>query len=247
MKRNKVTTRIVAVLVFSAGLLAGILLICASVWGDLEAAMFDTTLMVHRKASLALHCPVLMATTETGTVSASFRNPLDRPVEFKVRTHVSKGFVTLMREIDTELALAPGETKKVAWPVNAEDAAYGHVVLVKTLLFGKYPLPARLGSCGILVLDVPYLSGNQLLAASMGLSVLGLAGGTGLWISAGRPLREERLQGARAMGTLAGVVFIGVIASLLGWWVLGAITLVVIILMIGAMLGLALNRSTTLR
>lgn len=245
MKRKQAITRVVAALVFSVGLLSGVLLIGASVWGDVEAAMFDTTLMIHRKRSLALHCPVFMATTETGTVSASFGNPLDRPVEFKIRTHVSEGFVTLMREIDTELDLAPGETKKVAWPVNAEDAAYGHVVLVKTLLFGQYPLPARLGSCGILVLDLPCLSGNQLLAVMIGLSLLGLAGGTGLWISASRPLRDERLQGARAMGTLAGTVLAGEMASLLGWWVLGAFTLVAIILTIGAILGWALNRPAT--
>jgi hypothetical protein len=238
--KNKIT-RTLGVLIFSVGVLLGMALSGIVVWGDFEASLFNVS-MAGSAPLKTLRCPVMITATEVGTVTAAFTNPFDRSVEFTIRTHISQGYVTLMREINSKLSLAPGETQALEWTVTSDDAAYGRLVLVRVRLAAKYPHPSRHGSCGILVVNLPYFTGNQIFALALAASLLSMVAGAGLWVVANRPLRGLGLDVTRAMGALAGCVLVGTIVGLLGWWVLGVLILVITVLLAGAIIGYFVSR-----
>lgn len=224
--------RLLGAILFSLGFVIGLAIFAGAVWADFEAAMFDTSM--RGDASLrSLRCPVLITENETGLVSASFHNPLDRPAQFYVRSRISEGFVTLMRESKELLPVAPGATGRLEWSVTAEDAAYGSVVLVSVMLMAYYPLPSRDGSCGVLVVDVPFLSGAQLLVLGVASSFVLMALGGALWLVGSRTLdKESRLSLGRGMGALAGSVLVGMLVGFLGSWLVGIGVVVVTLLLI---------------
>lgn len=241
MNSKKQTVRILSVLVFSVGALLGLALFGIVVWEDLEAAMFDPT--IKQDAPLAtLRCPVMMTRAETGTVTATFTNPLDRPIELYTRAHISEGYVTLMREINTQLSLEPGETKPLQWTVTPDDAAFGRLILVKVTVKRKYPLPSRQGTCGIMVVGLPYFTGNQVFAFALAASLLSMAAGAGLWVNANRPLSGLGREVPIAMGALAGCVLVGMIIGLRGSWVFSGIIFAMTVLLIGAIIGYFVNK-----
>jgi len=236
--------RILGVFLFSLGVLLALALSVAAIWGDLEAHWFDASLSRLRDASLTtLRCPVVMTTGESSTITAAFTNPLDWPALLTVRTHVSN-YLELMREENARFNLDPGETEKLAWKVTADDVVYGRFIFVQVLQFRKYPLPARLGSCGVLVLDLPLFTGGQWVALATAGSLLGMAAGLGLWIVANRPLRGLERDATWAMGVLAAITLAGLVVDLRGWWMAGVLLLVVTILLVGAITAHFANRSS---
>jgi len=238
--KNK-NMRILGVLVFSVGVLIGMALFGIVVWEDFEAAMFDPS--IKRDATLTtLRCPVMMTKTETGKVTATFTNSLERPIELYTRAHITEGYVTLMREVNTKLPLDPGETKPLQWTVTSDDAAFGRLILVKVTVNRKYPLPSRQGTCGILVVGLPYFTGTQIFAFAFAASLLSMAGGAGLWVVANRPLKDLGLDVIVAMGALAGSVLAGTIVGLRGSWMFGGLIFVFTVLLIGAIIGYFVNR-----
>jgi multisubunit Na+/H+ antiporter MnhG subunit len=236
--------RIPSVLVLSVGVLLGMALTAIAAWGDFEAVRFDPDLSLLRDASLTtFRCPMIMTTRESGTISATVRNPLERPVTLTVRTDVSN-YITLKRENTVRLPLTPGERQRLEWTVTPDDVVYGDLIFVKTLQFRQYPIPGRLGSCGIVVVDIPYLTGGLLVALVFAGSVLSMLGGIGLWLAGQRPLTRRRRQSANTMGALTGSVVAGMIFSLLGVWMLAVIVLALNILLIGAIIGHLMNNSS---
>lgn len=167
----------------------------------------------------------------------------EKPVTFTIRAHISQGYVTLMREENSKLPLAPGEAQTLEWTVTPDDAAYGRLILIRAHVAAKYPLPSRDASCGILVIDLPYFSGSQLAAFTLAVSVLGMAIGAGLWVVANRPLRGPAREVTRAMGVLAGSILIGLVLGLLGQWLLGVLLLMISLLLIVAIAGYLVNRT----
>jgi hypothetical protein len=234
--------RALGVLIFAVGVLSGMALLGIAVWGDLEASLFDAS--TRADASLTtLRCPVMMTAQEIGRVSATFENPLERPVTFTIRAHISQGHVTLMREINSKLPLEPGETQTLEWTVTPDDAAYGRLVLIRVRVSAKYPLPSRDASCGILVVDLPYFTGNQITAFALAAIVLSMVVGAGLWVVANRPLRGLAHEVTRAMGVLATSILVGLVLGLLGQWLLGTLLLVITVLLIAAIVGYLVNRT----
>ena len=242
-KLGNATVRALAVILVSVGVLLALALSAIAITGDAEATLFNAGLAHFRDEALPnLRCPVLITETESGIVSATFENTLERPVEFKVRTHISQ-YIPMWREIDSDLPVEAGAAERLEWTVTSDDAVQGNYILVKVLRFRKYPLPALLGSCGILVVNLPFLTGNQITALAVAASLLGLVGGVGLWVVAHRPLMGSALEAARAMGVLAGIVVVGMIASLLGAWMLGALLVAANLLLIGAIVGHFANKA----
>ncbi len=229
--------RTLGVIIFSVGALFGIALFGGAVWGDLEAVLFNTS-MSGEATLKTLRCPVMITPKEPGTVSAAVKNSLDRSTEFMIRTHISHGYVTLMREMTAKLPLDPGESERLEWTVTPEDAAYGNtLILVRVYLFGRYPLPSRRGSCGILVINTPHFTGSQVFAFILVASLLGMAIGMGLWVVGNRPLSGLGLNVAHAMIGLAGTVLVGMIVGFIGWWIIGVIIFVITVILIGAIFG----------
>ena len=231
------------VLIFSVGVVLGIALFSIVLWGDFEAARFDAAYRFDEPLK-TLRCPVIMTAIDIGSVAASFTNSLDRPVEFRIRTHISQGSATLMREENSILPLDPGKTQEISWTVTPDDAAFGRLILARVRLFGKYPLPSRDGSCGILFVNMSNLTGNQIFVLILAATLSCMAIGAGLWVIGNKPLSGLRLTVIQAMGALAGCVVVGTIVGLLGYWLLGGIILVVTVLLIGTTIAYFITRTS---
>jgi hypothetical protein len=92
------------------------------------------------------------------------------------------------------------------------------------------------------VVDAPYLSGNQAFVLGLLISLLSVAVGFYLWFRASKPLHERGQQMARAMCVLAGIILVGTVLGLLGWWVLGLIFFAITVLGIGVAIGYLASR-----
>lgn len=232
------TLDVVGRILFAFGILLGVVFWGSAVWVDIEAFLFDSSLDADA-ALTSLRCPVLITAAEVGEIRATVSNSLDWAIQPKLTFHVTDGFVSLMREESEHLPLAPGEKRELSWQVTVEDAAWDYFILARVFLPRAYPLPSRTSSCGIVALDIGFLTGGQL--AAMVILVSGVLMGLGLylWSVAHKPLEGRRLQEARARGALIALVVLGVVFGMLGFWLPGLVCLVVLVLLIVVMLARA--------
>ena len=237
MARDRVW-HVVGIILFTLGMVLGVAFFGSAVWADIEAFLFDSALGAD--ASLpSLRCPVLITRDEIGEVSATFSNPLDRPVRSRVYIRVTDGFITLMREETTFLRLEPGETQRLAWPITSSDAAWGYFILARVYFQRSYPLPSRTATCGVLTLNAPFLTGAQLVWLTVVFTLGSLGLGFYLWYKAYMPLEGRRLQEAYGRAFMMGLVVVGMGLGMLGWWLPGLICLIVLVLLVVLMLARA--------
>ncbi len=232
--KEKGRIRTLSLIVFSIGVVLGSLMIGVAVWGDLEATLFNPG--IQEEARLGrLRCPVILTTAqETGTIGARIRNTLDHTTSFFSRARISEGYLTLMREETAQVSLAPGESARLEWQVRAEDAAFDRIIFFRLTVMGGYPLPTRQGTCGIVLLDLPVLTGGQVYALGVVLSLAGTIGGCAIWITQYSQRMDLEVQVTRIMILLTVALISGIIVSFLGWWAIGLLALVVMLLSIGA-------------
>lgn len=242
MKENQ-SIHSLSIIIFAIGALLGIALIAITVWADFEAILFDPSIQQDTRLR-SLRCPVMITSQETGIISARVKNSRDRPTDLFIRAHISHGYVTLMREVNSQLSLEAGESERVTWEINQDDAAFGSLVLFKVTVKGGYPLPTRQGTCGVLVVDAPFLSGGQIYGLGLALSLIGLIAGIALWIAHHPHMSDLQVQIIRAMGFLAVSIVAGIGVSFIGWWVLGALFLVMILLAVGVIIGYFMNATS---
>ena len=220
---------------YALGVLLGLWLFGLTVWSDFEASLYDAVIRGDENLE-ALECPVLIAPWETGTITATLTNPLDRDIDPRVRAHITAGFVTLMEEEVVTVELAPGETANLGWQVTAEDAAFGGLlILTRVYMFRNHGLPSRDASCGILVLDALELSGRQIYNLSFVGSILLMLIGLVAWSAASWPLTGEAQFFGVAMLLQALIVAAGLIVSMQGWILAGIFLLILAVLLIAAL------------
>ena len=240
---NNRFARVLSVVLFSIGALLGVVLVGITVWADFEAILFDPGIREDTRLR-SLRCPVMITSEETGVIRARVKNTLDRPTDLFIRAHISHGYVTLMREVNSKLTLEAGEAEEVTWEINQDDAAFGSLVLFKVTVKGGYPLPTRQGTCGVLVIDAPYLKGGQIFGLALALSLIGMITGGVLWVIHNPDMLGLEVQLTRAMGFLSVTIVMGLLVSLVGWWLLGALFLVTILLAIGVIIGYFVNATS---
>jgi len=197
-------------------------LIGASIYADFESTLFDATTVVDSSIR-PISCPILLSSTEMGKVSAIIRNTDDRPRELVVRTHITRGHLILLREEQEIVALDPSASQRLSWEVTAEDAAYGHLILAKVIVLGDDPSPSHIGSCGIIVLNLPgNLLGWQLFGSLYLISIICIVSGMRIWWTSGRPYASRSLEATRSILGLGGIILLGLIFIVFGLWELGA-------------------------
>jgi hypothetical protein len=228
---KKTIFNILSIILFVAGAVVGLGLLGITVWGDLEAFLFDVSIQAEENIE-GFKCPVMITTVERSKVSAVFTNPHTREVKRNIRMHISWGYATLLREINNELPLEPGETQELSWDIQPEDAAFGNMILVRAYALRANPLPSQGATCGILVIDLPNFTGMQIFTFASIASGVFMLVGAGVYTLNNRPLFENPKKIARGMFFIFGILAVGLLIGFLGSWLLGALLLVVAVLMI---------------
>ena len=136
------SARITAALIYAVGVLLGLVFLALTVWSDLEATLFESWLRADKPIS-TLSCPVMITRDEVGVVSITVDNSLDREITVLVRTHISDGFLTLIREIDTRPTIPAGEAETLTYEIEADNAVWGLFVLNRVYVASTYPVPSR--------------------------------------------------------------------------------------------------------
>ncbi len=200
------------------------------IWADLEASLFNPAILADDSLN-GLRCPLFMTTGETRQVSASVKNDRDRPLTVTLRAHFTAGAVTLIQEFDSRQTLEAGEARWVSWPIFSEDAAFDRLVLARVFTLRAFGEPPRQGSCGVVVVDWPFMPG-WLVSVLLLSASFGAMGGGAFWAYRQRSPHGFTRRTAVSLLSLAAVVAFGVIAGVMGWWLIGTGLLVMMFLLL---------------
>ncbi len=215
------------------GNLVGILLTAGMVWADFEATLFLFGLDGDKSVK-RLICPVLMTTNETREINLTLKNPGNEKNSPFVEATISEGYLTLVRNIKQEVQLGPREKKTITWEIFPEDAAYQRIILFNVYVRQSYPHPSLDGKCGVLVVNVPYLKGKQVMAIALGLTFVMILGGNGIlqYQYRNAALGPRRQYMSKAMYVMSILITLGMLVSFVGYWLGGLIFLVILLIMI---------------
>lgn len=225
------TNSVFPILSYVIGVALGLFLVLVGTWADMEAASYGFPRLAEAGLD-GLNCPILMTRTDATTITLTVRNPTDDRLSPSIRTLISTA--GLPEEFVENLVLAPGESKKLAWQVDAENIDLGNFIFAKVLRYSAYPVKSRETTCGIFVLDVPG-SGKVILATLAVLSFLGM--GWGLYALS--RLKDPSLmvmKHSRAMLFLTITLAVGFAFNLFSMWMPALLTLTVVVLMLVVLL-----------
>lgn len=223
-----------AAILYFSGFLVVLSLAILGVWPDLEASLFDTSIVTEESLD-NLYCPIALAADEVGTIRVRFENPLDRPMQFLVRARISEGSITMMRQYSTIVEMDVGESQEVVWDVTPADAAFGSFVMARVHAFRSFPFPSRQRSCGIGVLPISGVRGSHVVVVATVVGLLLLGSGAALWTRRESPLEGRRQDLARAYAVLTALLVVAMAAGYLGWWLPGLLALVGMVIMAASM------------
>lgn len=226
-----------AVFIYLAGLVVGILLAVLAIWADLEASFYFNPAVLDDPLK-TLRCPVLMTRSETAEVSARFTNQTDREISILVRTNISNP--GLFRSEEIRLPLAIGQTETLRYTLTEDDADMKNFVLVHMIQLPTYRTRGQEGVCGAMLVDFPWLTGTQLFFIGLVFSASAMGTGWYFWVKS--PRRREQIRGmGAALLFLAITILAAVLTSAFGSWGLAGPMLVVAILLIGVLLFMVLT------
>lgn len=223
--------RTLGILLFAAGILLGIVLTTTLTWAGLEADFYGFQFLPADHFD-GLSCPALMSTHETGNILVRVNNPSNKPVDPIIRVDLSARGVPDTKQV--QLTILPGETQLVEQPVTADNIDLGFFIFAKAYRYASYPLPEANATCGIIIIDLPFLNGQQLFNLWLAFSLILIPLGLWMWSTSLRPEGAGRM--IPVAKVLAVIVLGGLLVSLKGVWALGVLFLVLTLLMFTAML-----------
>jgi hypothetical protein len=238
--RNNASTkkriRILSATLFVIGVFLAITFYGIATWADFEASLFDTSIKADETLR-SVRCPVIVGINQVSAVRAKIHNTLDRKASFSVRTRVSDGMITLMREENQRFPLEPGESAALEVSVSPVDAVWNRVIMSRVMQNRSYPEPSKSGTCGILVFNFVGLSGNWIQLIWLGIAFVLILVGLYLWVQINQPMEGRPAEVFRAMTALSLVVLAGVVITFLGAWMLALFVFFGNFLLILAMTG----------
>lgn len=224
---NKRLLLIFGRVLFFFGACIGLTLAVIMIWNSVEAIhyYFDGA---NYAPFNGLQCPVMIAPAEKGAVTASFKNPTNKEINFLYRTEIS-GRVS-PRRVEGQVTVPPHQTKSIRLTVDARDIDLGFFIFLKMNILPNSLHGSRQSLCGIMVINLFGLTGRQIPAVALSLSFLGMAVGLAIGQRTGT---KEHQNTVRVMQALGVVVLLCLLAATLGWWLAGmAFVAITILLML---------------
>lgn len=226
---------------YALGLALGLLIAFFLAWADLETSLFDSGLTANKKMNMS--CPLAITSAETGLITAEIVNDSERTVQTLVQSSQTEGSVIMIRRGRQQLSFAPGQVHQLEWPVVASDAAWGRVVMFRVFMVASSPLPALDGYCGILLINFPFLTGNQVLALMLVLALASVVVGGRMWLVNAKHRVLDAEKNARLLVTIAVLVTINVALAIVGDWLIAGAMFIVNFLLGLVIIAYQINRS----
>jgi hypothetical protein len=233
----------VAIIVFSIGVITGMLLAGTTTVANMEAATyFGYNGYANTPSAGVLTCPNLLTAGEIGKVSLAVHNPSDREVNAFADVQISDGAL-LVRELSDSTQVPPGQSTTLEWTVSPDDVVYDHFIMVQADLMRSFDASNHVDSCGIFVVNLPWLTGRQMLMASLAVSVLCMLAGVAVFARWQLPAQTLVRRPYVAMTAITVSVSLAVLFGILGFWALGTLAWVVSVLLIVQVLSAFLQRA----
>ncbi|HSM24101.1 MAG TPA: hypothetical protein VK856_04500 [Anaerolineaceae bacterium] len=234
---------ITGMVLFGLGLAIGLFLWTGTVWADLEGYMFQPAPHADR-SEYFLQCPKLITTSDFGIISIGIENNDDKDVRKVVRGNKSLGFLIYIAADETTLELKPGESEVVHWYIYPEDAAWDRFVLFRVNIISSNAPALTTASCGVMVVNVPFLNSNQLLFGLLLLGFIFITSGIFLMNQYSKQVGDVENKTVRLFIILTGILIIGLILSMFGQWLIGGLLLVVMYLLLVVSITHYIQKST---
>lgn len=218
-------------LLFIAGVLVGLALSGAVAWGESEARVYSS---FNGDSNLAIKCPLILSPAETAAVSAEIVNLTGEDIKPVVTVEISHGKVP--REIKKTFSLRSLKSESIEWVVDASDVIFERVILVNVLQSRYSNNPSRSGSCGILVFSLFGLTGVQTFGLLLGVSLMLMLAGGGLWLYVRRPLDKFSGSLVQINTILLAVTILALLSTLARWWGLALFFDALILLVVGVII-----------
>jgi hypothetical protein len=209
------------VILFSAGILVGMLMFIFMNWAYFEAAFYFGPMATADKSLTSLRCPLLLTSAESGEVTMRLTNTTAKDLSISIQ--IEKSFYGAATLDKADYPVAAGATESINWAVTPDNLVFGHLVMARVYQYHSYTLPSRSRTCGTVVAPVSGLSGIQVFIILLVFSLGGMASGWMLWLAGNRPLKGEGIIATRAMLFFTAVVLLGLLGGFVGWWMLGLV------------------------
>ena len=138
----------------------------------------------------------------------------------------------MTRKVEMRPVIDPGTTEQVVWSISSDDMVFGNAILVKAFQLPTFKTPSREGTCGTLVVKIPFLTGSQVLGLVALVGLICLGGGTVLWMVVQPPIKDKPSKISNAMLCLSGIIIMGAILGYFGIWALGLLAFLAAVLLI---------------
>jgi hypothetical protein len=232
MDRRRKTFSILGIALYFLGILLALLLCGWHGWGAAEATILNE---YPPQAKLkSLQCPLMVAATETSSISASFDNPTGETIYPVISTIITRPSYPSLDQV--RLTIEPGETKVLTWPIDSGNVTFHWLILAIVFESQQGDYPAHLAQCNIMVSRLPFLSGKAafitMFASAIGLIIAGAA----CWLFAASPLRGLKANATRACRTLTVVILLDMVCVPLRWWGPGIFLSMISLLMGGVII-----------
>jgi hypothetical protein len=239
---NQQTKRRLSVGLFTLGIFVGFFFNTFVVWANFEASLWNE-MPTQGEVLDGLHCPLIISKSQSASIAVTYKNPLDRVINPVIRTYISERLVSMEREESLRPEIAPGETARIEYTITGDEAIWNRFILVRVYTLPQFTLPARNGSCGIFVVDIPVLKGGAIVLLIVFVSVAGMGSGLWLWRRIHVPLEARAKSAFQGMVFLSAAVLAGIILELLRVWGLATLLLVMTFILLAAVLAYFLASS----
>jgi hypothetical protein len=228
---NTSSLRILSRAAFFVGIIMAFVLSIIAIWNNIESTSYYFRGVKYPQFP-GLRCPVMIAPTETGIVTAVFNNPTDKEDNFFYRAEISgKGYST--RQVEGQIGVPARETRSVQLTVDANDVDLLFFILVKMSILPNALHKSQEAVCGIMLVNILGLTGTQIFTIAIFLSFTGMAIGLGIWQQAGDKSDSDI---PRVVQVLGFVVILALFAASMNWWtpaiVLSVLTILLMVISI---------------
>lgn len=225
-------------IIFLVGLFLGLGLAGMAILGDFEAMSY-----FYSGAGYAgfggLKCPVLMSPSQVETISATFSNPNNEVIQPYYQVQISG--VAALRSFRNQVPVAPHSSKTVQWTVDSRDADVGSFVMVNMEISPMAGYSTREATCGIVVLNLGGLTGEQVLGWGVVVGLLGMVVGLALREGSEPTITGKRVSIRNALRTAGVLTCLALLTGLMGAWLPGVLFCLLTILLLAIVLRMAVS------